>query len=237
MSAIIAIARRELGTYFTSVTAYIVICLFLMVAGGLFWLEFFNAVSTELSMRSFFGRAPFFLAFFAPAISMGLLSEEQRSKTLELLMTLPVTDMQVVLGKFLAASALLTVVLLSTLPYAITLNGMGNLDWGPVLGGYVGLILLGCTYLAIGLLVSSWTRDQIVSILLGFFFCFALNILGDLSGYADGWLADVMNFASTSGHFQNIARGVIDARDVVYYLSLTSIALIAAGVTLSRRRW
>ena len=109
MNPILSIAKRELRASFTSVTAYIVIALFLLIAGGLFWLEIFNAASTELSMRTFFARAPFFLAFFAPAISMGLLAEEQRAKTLELLMTLPVTDLQVVVGKFLAAVTLLLV--------------------------------------------------------------------------------------------------------------------------------
>ena len=114
MNPILSIAKRELRASFTSVTAYIVIALFLLIAGGLFWLEIFNAASTELSMRTFFTRAPFFLAFFAPAISMGLLAEEQRSKTLELLMTLPVTDTQVVVGKFLAALTLLAIVLGAT---------------------------------------------------------------------------------------------------------------------------
>ena len=237
MGPVLAITKRELKKYFTSVTAYIVIILFLMVAGGLFWLEFFSSVTTELSMRQFFGRAPFFLAFFAPAIAMGLLSEEQRSKTLELLMTLPVTDMQVVLGKFLAATTLLSIVLLATLPYAICLSTMGNLDWGPVIGGYVGLILLGAAYVSVGLLVSAWTKDQMVAILVGFFFCFALNIFGDLAAYASGWLQDVLTFISTSGHFQNISRGVIDLRDVAYYLSIIALCLVAASLTVSRRRW
>ena len=147
MNPILSIAKRELRASFTSVTAYIVIALFLLIAGGLFWLEIFNAASTELSMRTFFTRAPFFLAFFAPAISMGLLAEEQRSKTLELLMTLPVTDTQVVVGKFLAALTLLAIVLGATLPYPLSLATLGDLDWGPIIGGYVGLLFLGAAYL------------------------------------------------------------------------------------------
>jgi ABC-2 type transport system permease protein len=237
MNPTLSIARRELRSYFSSVTAYIVIALFLLIAGGLFWLEIFNAASTELSMRSFFGRAPFFLAFFAPAISMGLLSEEQRAKTLELLMTLPVTDTQVVVGKFLAALTLLAVVLAATIPYPLTLSTLGDLDWGPVIGGYVGLLLLGAAYLSVGVLVSALTRDQMVSILVSFFFCFALNIMGELASHTSGTLATLLTFISTSGHFENVARGVIDTRDVVYYLTIVVLSLSAASVVISRRRW
>lgn len=237
MNAVLTIARRELSAYFSSVTAYIVIVLFLLIAGGLFWLEFFSAAMTELSMRSFFARAPFFLAFFAPAIAMGLLSEERRSRTLELLMTLPVTDGQIVLGKFLAATGLLAAVLLATFPYPWTLAQLGALDWGPVIGGYVGLLLLGASYIAIGVLVSSMTRDQIVAILVTFFICFVLYILGELAAYTSGAVADVMRYLSSSAHFENISRGVIDSRDVVYYLSIIVVALSAAAASVSRQRW
>jgi ABC-2 type transport system permease protein len=237
MSATLAIAQRELRGYFTSITAYIVIVLFLLIAGGLFWLDFFNASTTELSMRRFFGNAPFFLAFFASALSMGLLSEEQRSRTLELLMTLPVTDFQVVLGKFLAATGLLAVVLLATLPYPLSLSQMGRFDWGPAIGGYVGLLLLGSAYIAIGVLVSSLTRDQIVSVLVTFFVCFLLGTLAQFAGYVGGTVGTVLRAMSTSGHFENVARGVIDTRDLVYYVSLIALALGGATVSLSRRRW
>lgn len=237
MNAVLTIARRELAAYFTSVTAYIVIILFLLIAGGLFWLEFFSASMTEVSMRAFFARAPFFLAFFAPAISMGLLSEERRARTLELLMTLPVTDLQIVLGKFLAALGLLAVVLLATLPYPFTLAGLGALDWGPVIGGYVGLLLLGAAYLSIGVLVSSLTRDQIVAILVTFFVCFLLFIMGELAGYTSGTVADVLRWLSSSAHFENIARGVIDSRDVLYYLSIIVLSLGAAALSIGRQRW
>jgi ABC-2 type transport system permease protein len=188
-------------------------------------------------MRGFFLQAPFFLAFFAPAISMGLLSEEQRSRTLELLMTMPVTDLDIVLGKFFAALTLLLLVIGATLPYAVSLSMMGDLDWGPIVGGYLGLGLLGCTYLSLGLMISSWTRDQVVSVLVAFFLCFALSVMGNLAEHAPPWLARVLNALSTSAHFQNIARGVIDTRDIIYYLSMTVVSLGAATVTLGRRRW
>jgi ABC-2 type transport system permease protein len=170
------ITQRELKKYFTSPTAYIVVILFLLIAGGLFWLDYFQAATIELTMRGFFAQAPFFMAFFTPAVTMGLLSEERRSGTLEMLMTLPVRDRQVVLGKFLAALTLITVVLLATLAYPLTLAGLAQegtgLDTGPIIGGYVGLVLLAGAYAGIGFAVSSRTRDQIISILLSFFFCF-----------------------------------------------------------------
>jgi len=237
MNPLLSIAKRELRASFTSVTAYIVIALFLLIAGGLFWLEIFNAASTELSMRTFFTRAPFFLAFFAPAISMGLLAEEQRSKTLELLMTLPVTDTQVVVGKFLAALTLLAIVLGATLPYPISLASIGDLDWGPIIGGYVGLLFLGAAYLSVGVLVSSLTRDQMVAILVSFFCCFLLNTFGELASHTDGTVAQVLRFISTSGHFENVSRGVIDTRDLLYYLTIVLLSLSGASVVLSRRRW
>lgn len=236
MGAIASIARRELGSYFGSLTAYIVIILFLLIMGGMFWIDFFQGFP-ELGMRRLFADAPLFLAFFAPAITMGLLAEEKRAGTLELLMTMPVSDTQIILGKFAAAVILLCATFALTLPYACSLALMGDLDWGPILGGYVGLVLLGSTYLALGLLVSSWTQDQVVAILLGFFFCFVLYILDRLFSNSSGALASTLEHLSSNYHFQNIARGVIELSDVVYYLSVTAICLTAARATLAARRW
>ena len=241
MNKIIYITCRELKAYFISPTAYIVVSLFLLIAGGLFWLEFFQPVSTELSLRGFFFRAPLFMAFFVPAVTMGLLSEEKRSGTLEMLMTLPVKDSEVVLGKFFAAVALIGVVLLATIFYPITLSRLAtegtHLDWGPVWGGYLGLLFLGAAYAGIGIMVSSWTKDQIISILVSFFFCFGLYILGPLSNQISGVLGELLWFLSSSGHFENIARGVVDTRDILYYVSVSAVGITVATVTLSARRW
>lgn len=237
MSRVLYISQRELKKYFNSPTAYIVCFLFLLIAGGLFWLDFFQAATVELTMRGFFVQAPLFLAFFVPAVTMGLLSEERRSGTLEMLMTLPVRDSEVVLGKYLAAMGLLTAVLAATLVYPLTLAGLGDLDLGPVAGGYLGLLLLGSAYVAIGVMVSSWTEDQIVSILIAFFLCFALYIMGELARHAPPALAEVLQQLSTRLHFDNIARGVVDLRDLVYYLSVTVFGLVVSTVTLSARRW
>ncbi|TXC75479.1 ABC transporter permease subunit [Bradymonadales bacterium TMQ1] len=230
------VTRRELGTYFNSVVAYIVVILFLVITGALFWLNFFQEISV-VSLRGFFSQAPLFLAFFAPAITMGLLASEKRSGTLELLMTMPVSDLQIVVGKFLAAVVLLGVVFLMTLVYPLTLSMLGDLDWGAVAAGYIGLMLLGGSYAAVGLMASSFTRDQVVAILVAFSICFFLYLIDQLVGQASGVGARTAEYLSTSYHFENIARGVVDARDVFYYLSLMAVSLGVATLSVGARRW
>jgi ABC-2 type transport system permease protein len=188
-------------------------------------------------MRSFFNQAPLFLAFFAPAVTMGLLATEKRSGTLELMMTMPVSDFQIVIGKFLAAVTLLAVVFAMTLPYPYTLSSLGDLDMGAVAAGYFGLLMLGATYSAIGIMASSWTRDQVVAILVAFSLCFFLYLIDQLVGHPTGAMAQVIEYLSTSYHFQNIARGVIDIRNVVYYLSVIVVCLTVAQASIASRRW
>ncbi len=236
MSPVWFILKRELAAHFNSLVAYIVVILFLLITGGMFFLDFFDGVQ-ELSLRRFFADAPFFLAFFAPAMTMASFAEERRAGTLELLMTMPVSDTQIVLGKFLGAVALLGVVLVGTLPYPLTLHYLGDLDWGPVIGGYVGLLFLGSAYMAIGLMVSSWTSDQIIAILVAFFLSFGLFVLDRLVGPQSGPTAAVLEYLSANYHFRNIARGVIDVRDLVYYLSVMVISLTIARTALAARRW
>ncbi|RAL20279.1 ABC transporter [Lujinxingia litoralis] len=236
MGNILLITRRELGTYFNSVVAYIVVILFLVITGALFWLNFFQEISV-VSLRAFFSQAPLFLAFFAPAITMGLLASEKRSGTLELLMTMPVSDLQIVVGKFLAAVVLLGVVFLMTLPYPLTLSMLGELDWGAVGAGYIGLMLLGATYAAVGVMASSFTRDQVVAILVAFSICFFLYLVDQLVGPASGAAVRAAEYLSTSYHFENIARGVVDARDVFYYLSVMGVSLGVATLSVGARRW
>ena len=236
MKKVYFVMKRELGAYFNSPVAYVVVILFLVITGALFWLSFFQEIS-HLSMRSYFAQAPLFLAFFAPAITMGLVATERRSGTLELMMTLPVADWQIVTGKFLAAVILLGVVFAMTLPYPYTLSILGDLDWGAVWAGYLGLMLLGGAYAAIGLMASSFTRDQVVAILLAFSICFVLYILDLLVAQPTGTVARVVEYASTSYHFQNIARGVLDIRNLVYYLSLIGFCLVVTTLSIGARRW
>lgn len=236
MKNIAFVWKRELRAYFTSPVAYIVVTLFLLITGALFWLSYFQEISL-LSLRSFFNQAPLFLAFFAPAITMGLLATEKRDGTLELMMTMPVSDLQIVVGKFFAACTLLAVVFLMTTPYAYSLSQLGELDWGATAAGYVGLMLLGSSYAAIGIMASSWTRDQVVAILVAFSICFGLFIIDQIVGQPTGSTAVAVQYLSTSFHFQNIARGVIDLRDVVYYVSLIVVSLAVAQASIASRRW
>lgn len=235
------IYKRELSAYFNSIVAYIVVILFLIITGALFWLSYFQEVNV-LSMRSFFAQAPLFLAFFAPAITMGLFAEEKRSGTLELLMTMPVRDFDIVAGKFLAAVTLLAVVFVMTLVYPLSLSQLAqahqtSLDWGSVWAGYLGLLLLGASYAAIGLMTSSWTKDQVVAILGAFSICFALYVIDQLVGHSSGFSTRIAEYLSTNYHFENLARGVIDSRDVIYYLSLIGVCLVVTQSSLAARRW
>ena len=236
MNKVMAITIRELSAYFNSAVAYVVVILFLVITGSLFWLNYFDEVSV-LSLRGYFHQAPLFLAFFAPAITMGAFATERRSGTLELLMTMPVTNLQIVVGKFLAALILLVVVFVMTLPYPYTLNLLGPLDWGAVWAGYAGLVLLGATYVAIGLMASSWTRDQVAAVLVAFSICFFLFLLDQLAGQPTGAVARGLEYASTSHHFRSIARGVIEVRNVVYYLSLIAVALTVTTLSIGAKRW
>src|SRR5215831_8931654 len=162
-------SRRSFGAYFKSPVAYVVIGAFAPIVGYLFFSSFFAVGNT--SMESFFGNMPFLLLFFCPAIAMRLVSEEKGSGTIEMLLTMPVRESEVAVGKYLAALGVLAVGLVVTLPFAITVGRLGPLDVGPVIGGYVGTLLLGGTYLAIGLFASALTKNQVVAFIVGLAIC------------------------------------------------------------------
>jgi ABC-2 type transport system permease protein len=236
MTNALTIARREFGAYFNSPIAYIFIVVFLLISGYMFFTEV-TIGTAQADMRPLFGLAPLIFAFFAPSVAMRLFSEERASGTLEMLLALPLTDWQVVIGKFLAAVGLIATTLLFTVPYALFVAAYGNLDWGPVIGGYLGLLLMAGGYVAVGLMTSVWTKNQIVGWVLGALFCFALFLMGKLLQVVPLWLAPTIQALSFDYHFQSIARGVIDFRDLLYYLSLIAICLLVAKTSLESRRW
>lgn len=235
MSPTLVISKREIRTYFNSPVAYIVVTVFTIVFGFFFFNNLF--VEKQADMRSFFSLAPLMFCFFAPAITMRLLAEEKGAGTIELLITMPVRDWEVVLGKFLAALALLGATLALTLVFAITVAKLGPLDKGPTLAGYVGLVLMGASYLAIGVMASSFTRNQVVSLIIAFGICFALFLFGKVLPFVPDTLKPIVSFLSTDTHFENVSRGVIDSRDVVYYLSVVAVALLIATTSLESRKW
>ena len=231
------IAKRELNSYFDSLTAYIVLVLFLGFSGLFTWILGNDIFMVgQASLRSFFGVAYWTLFIFIPALTMRLIAEENRSGTIELLLTKPVTDRQLVGGKFLAALLLVVIALAFTLPYVITVASIGNLDQGAVFCGYLGLILLSGVYISIGLYASSLTSNQIVAFLIAIFIGLFFQIIFDmLARTFNGVTGQVFNFLSVSTHFESMSRGVIDTKDLIYFLSLMLLALKMAEDSLAKR--
>ena len=235
MSPALVISRREIRTYFNSPVAYIVVTVFTIITGYLFFTQLF--VEKQAELRGFFGIMPLLFMFLAPAITMRLLADEKSSGTIELLITLPVKDWQVVVGKFLAAMALLCTALALTLVFAITVRSLGPLDRGPAIGGYIGLVLMGGAYVSIGVMTSSFSRNSIVSFIVAFAISFALYLIGRLTQFVPPSLQALTSFLSIDSHFENISRGVIDSRDVIYYFSVIGVCLLVATLSLESRRW
>lgn len=235
LSNVLAIFRREVRSYFNSPVAYVVIVVFLAIIGWFFTSNIF--LMNVASMRIVFELVPLVFLFFIPAITMRLLAEETKSGTLELLTTKPVRDIEIVVGKFLAAWALLAAALVPTLFYLATMLLLGSVDVGPVLSGYLGLLLMGGVYIGIGLFASSVTENQIIAFILSFLMILALFLMDKVLMYVPEGLASTMEFLGMDYHFSNIARGVIDSRNVIYFLSLLGFSLFATTVSLERRKW
>ena len=237
MARIWFIVRRELQGYFNSAIAYICLTVFLVLANWLFLRLFF--IENQAQLRGFFGLIPWIFLFFAPAITMRLWAEEKRQGTFELLMTLPVKDYEVVLGKFLACFIFLGLGLVLTFPLPLSVSYLGNPDWGAIWGGYLGLLLMGAAYLSIGLFASSITVNQIVAFILGVVMSFALVMIGhDLVLFSlPRWLAPICEYLSITRHFESIARGVIDTRDLLYYFSLIFFFIYLNILSLESRKW
>lgn len=232
MSHTIAIFKKELKSYFNSPIAYIVISVFLLITGWFFSTNLFLA--NQASLRSITETIlPLVMFFFVPAITMRLLAEEKKSGTMELLATMPIETTQIVLGKYLASLFLLFIALLLTLPYSITLIALGNPDVGIIISAYFGLMLLGGTYLAIGMFASSITKNQIVAFIITFLILLVLFMLDKVTLLFRGQVATLMQYISTDFHFRNIARGVIDSRDLIYFLSMIAAFLFFTNISLN----
>lgn len=229
------IFQKELRSYFNSAVAYVVIVVFLAFLGWFYASSMF--LIGIASMRDMFETARWVLLFIIPAITMRLLAEETKSGTIELLTTKPVHDAEIVIGKFLAAWSLIVFALLPTLVYYFTLTSLGQLDNGPVIGGYLGLVLMAGVYVSIGLFASSVTDNQIVAFILGIFLIVVFFVLDKVLMFVPEGLASTFEYLSTDFHFMNIARGVIDSRDLVYFFSILGFMLTCSTVSLERRKW
>lgn len=237
MRTIAALTGKEFRSYFHSPIAYIYLVVFIAFTSWFFFRGFF--VMNAASMRGFFALMPWTFLFLIPAVTMRLWAEEQKLGTMEVLMTWPVREHEAVLGKYFAGLGLLLVSLLLTLPLTATVFLVGGPDPGPILTGYLGLVLMGGAYLAIGLFASSLTENQIVAFIFGVIMTFALFIVGDdfIIVAAPGWLAPILRFLGLGAHFSSIGRGVIDSRDVIYYLSVIFFFLYLNVRRIESRKW
>ncbi len=217
------ILNRELKALFFSPIAYIILSIFLVTTGWFFFSPYF--LVDRVSMRDFFNLLPIIFAFTIPALTMRLFSEEYRSGSYEILMTLPISHWEVVIGKFLAAFMMVLVMLAPTLVYVVFVALTGDLDLGPVVGGYVGAAFLAATFCGIGLYSSSLTNNQVLAFILSVSICFFLVIVENILFFVPSFLTPLLQYLGAAYHFENIAKGVIDSRDLVYFISMTYVSL------------
>jgi ABC-2 type transport system permease protein len=236
MTNTLFIAKRQFASYFNGPVAYIVICAALIFVGFFFWQPFF--LNGAASVRGLWSWITWSLIIAAPALTMGLLADEKQSGTLEVLLTMPVRDHELIIGKFLAVLGLYVVMLLLTLTYPISVASLGDLDWGQVFAGYLGMFLFGAALLAFGLLASSWTQSQVVALFVSVSFCFVFGFaLDKLLPLLPSDYASYFQWLSFDYHRQSMARGVIDTRDVIFFLTMIAFPLILAFRSIESRRW
>ena len=241
-----SIFKKEINAFFSSLIGYIVIGVFLVITGMIMWvfpdtsiLEYNYATLEQL-----FGIAPVIFMFLIPAITMRLFAEEKQTGTIELLATRPLYELEIILGKFLAALVLVSFALLPTLVYYYSVYQLGsppgNLDSGAIMGSYIGLLFLAAAFVAIGLFASSLTDNQIVAFVLATFLCFffhwAFDFLSRLPIFV-GKVDDTIQKLGIDHHYMSISRGVIDTRDVIYFLSIIALFVMLTRLSLERRKW
>ena len=234
MKNVLYIFKKELKSYFITPIAYIVISIFLLITGWFFFSTFF--LYNQASLRNFFSLLPITFAFVVPAVTMRLFSEEVNVGSYEILATLPLNFIEIILGKFLASVSFVCIMLVPTISYAVTITAMGSLDWGPVLGGYIGAILLGALFSAVGLFASSLTRNQISAFIIGMSICLTLTLIDKMLFFLPESLLGLLEYLGASFHFENIAKGIIDSRDILYFLTISFIALYGNHLVLQEKK-
>ena len=249
-----AIFKKEMRLYFTSPVAWVVFTIFLLIAGYFFYsiFAFFTLASmqsamnpqmgrdlnvTDSVMRPLFSNISVILLLLMPLVTMRLFAEERRAGTIELLLTYPVRDGAVLAGKYLAALALYAIMIALTLLYPAIVVYFARLEWGPILTGYLGLLLMGATFIAVGVFASSLTENQIVAAITTFGVLLIFWILGWSADYAGGTAGKVLQFLSILEHNDSFSKGVLDTKDVLYYLNFTVLALFLTLRSLEARRW
>jgi ABC-2 type transport system permease protein len=248
------IFKKEMRLYFTSPVAWVVFTIFLVIAGYFFYsiFAFFTLASmqsamnpamardlnvTDSVMRPLFSNISVILLLLMPVVTMRLFAEERRSGTIELLLTYPVRDGAVLAGKYLAALALYGIMIALTMLYPAIVVYFARLEWGPVLTGYLGLLLMGATFIAVGVFASSLTENQIVAALTTFGVLLIFWVLGWSADYAGGAVGRVLQFLSILEHNESFAKGVVETKDVLYYVNFIALALFLTLRSLEARRW
>ncbi len=242
MKPVLVIARRELAATFDSPIAYIAATVFLIATGLMFFFgidggeDFFEA--RQATVRPLFDSAPWVLAVILPAVTMRLVAEEKKSGTLELLVTLPVSDLEIIIGKLLGAMGFLVVALALTAVFPLLVLQLGSPDIGAIVGGYLGLFLIGTTFLALGVMTSTWTHNQIVAFILGLLLCIffwtATDALIKLAFERPPMALTLLTFKQ---QFASFSKGVIDLRNIIYFASVIAVAVAASTWTLRSRNW
>ncbi len=241
-----ALLRKELSAFFASITGYLIVIIFLIIIGLFTWVfpGQFNLLDMGYAnLDTLFILSPWIFLFLVPAVTMRLFSEEKKSGTLDILLTRPISDFTIVLAKFITGLILVFIALLPTLLYYVTIyllgNPIGNIDTGATIGSYIGLLFLAAIYVSIGLFASSITDNQIIAFLLGavicFVFFFGFDALGSLSIFSN--MSSLIYSIGINEHYQSISRGVVDSRDILYFLSIISIFLLLTKTKLSSRKW
>ena len=232
----LVVARRESRTLTLSPSFYIVIAAFLLITGFAFTSELF--VRGEANLSTLFDTVPTVYLFFIPAITMSLVAKEKASGSFELLATLPLDDIEIVTGKFLAALQLVATALLFTLVQLLTIVLLGdNVDFGPVFTGYLGLLCIAAAYCAIGVFASSITDNQIIAFIIAFLALFVFFVISRFMHMVPASLLDTVKYVSALQHLQRMTRGVLDTRDIVYFFTLTVLFLRLAVTALESRKW
>ena len=239
MKQIWIISNRELKSFFDSLIAYFLLIIFVGICGYFTWYSPRNLmVVGQADLRIFFDIAQWLFVIFIPAITMRTIAEERGSGTIELLLTKPVTDWQLVIGKYLSSLLLVAIALGITLVYYITVWNIGPVDHSEVWTGYIGLLLLGSAYVSIGIMCSAITKNQVESFLLSLVISFVFFLIfGLVSMYLSGMFAETLNYLSFRTHFESISRGVIDTKDLVYFISITLLGLIISETLLAKRNY
>ena len=236
MRSVFIIFKKELHSFFASPMAYIFLVVFALVNGYFFTNTFF--LYDQSDMRALFSIVPLVYLFFIPAVSMGVISREKGLGTIEILATLPIRDFDLVLGKYLAVFTLIFVGLLTSSIHYITLTFVGtNIDHGAVFSGYLGLALMGGVYAAIGIFSSSLTDNQVVAFIIGIAIVMVFFLMDQLLVFVPSSMAGIVQYLSTGFHLSNISRGVIDTRNLIYFLSMISFFLFLTTHNVESRKW